>query len=87
MKVVMHELEHCPNCAVVSRMIERELGSDGVDIEHRTMEGSEIDGFIEMGYTSSPVVQVGEEYYSASTRQERENLIETLRIMREHESV
>lgn len=86
MKIIMHELEHCPNCAVVSRMLEREFG-EGLSIEHRVMEGSDIDRFIERGYTSSPVIQVDGDLYSASTRQERENLIETLKIMRDHESI
>ena len=51
------------------------------------MENSDIDEFIAKGLTSSPVVQIGDDYYSASTRQERENLIETLQIMKDHESV
>lgn len=85
MKVIMHELDHCPNCSVVTRMLERKFDND-IEIEHRIMENSEIDQFIERGLTSSPVVQIGEDYYSASTRQERENLIETLQIMRNGES-
>ena len=86
MKIIMHELDHCPNCSVVTRMLERKFDND-IEIEHRIMENSKIDEFISKGLTSSPVVQIGEDYYSASTRQERDNLIETLQIMKEHESV
>ena len=86
MKIVMHELDHCPNCNVVTRMLESKFEND-VEIEHRIMENSEIDEFISKGLTSSPVVQIGDEYYTASSRQERENLIETLQIMKENESL
>ena len=86
MKIVMHELDHCPNCSVVTRMLERKFEND-IEIEHRVMDSSEIDSFIKQGLTSSPVIQIGEDYYSASTRQEREDLIETLQIMKDHESI
>ena len=86
MKIIMHELDHCPNCSVVTRMLERKFEND-IDIEHRIMENSKIDEFISKGLTSSPVIQIGEDYYTASNRQERENLIETLQIMKDNESL
>ena len=86
MKIIMHELDHCPNCSVVTRMLERKFEND-IEIEHHIMENAEIDKFIEQGLTSSPVVQIGDDYYSASSREDRNNLIETLQIMKDNESV
>ena len=28
MKIIMHELDHCPNCSVVTRMLERKFDND-----------------------------------------------------------
>lgn len=81
MKVVMYELEHCPNCTVVTRMLESKV--EGIEIEHRIMDHGEIDEFIAKGLTSSPVVSVGDRLFSASNREERQSLIETLNAMGE----
>ena len=86
MKVVMHELEHCPNCKVVSRLIERRFG-DAVEVEHRVMTSEDVDRFVAEGLTSSPVVEVEGKRYTASTREDRETLLETLQIVHDHTSV
>lgn len=86
MKIVMHEMSHCPNCAMVTRVLEGNFG-DSIEIEHRVMDQDQTDAFIEMGMTSSPVVQVGDDFYQASVKPDRDALISTLEIMRDHESV
>lgn len=77
MKVTMHELEHCPNCAMVAKILERRFGDD-VEIEHVVMDSSDIDRFLAEGLSSSPVVEVDGRLHTASTRQERDDLVDAV---------
>ena len=83
MKITMHEMEHCPNCRIVEKIILHELGDD-LEIEHKLMDSDSINKFVGMGLGSSPVIECENKFYSASSKREREELVETLKIIREH---
>lgn len=83
MRIVMHELDHCPNCKVMTRLIENRFG-DEVEVEHRVMDDDEVDDFMSMGFMSSPIVEVEGEYHAASSKEDRDNLLETLQILHDH---
>ena len=83
MKITMHEMEHCPNCKIVEKIIQRELGDD-IEIEHKLMDNESINKFVELGLGSSPVIECEDKFYSASSKRERDELVETLKIIRDH---